>query len=58
MPQYGPIACFSPVIITDFTKVERTLQDIRSGNFPDSTRPTTTFPDRMRFQNGDLFLPA
>ena len=35
--------------LTEFAKVENTLQDISSGNLPDFTRPTTTLPDRMRF---------
>ena len=28
--------------VAEFTKVEKTLQDIRFGNLPDFTRPTTT----------------
>ena len=46
------------LLTAEVTKVEKTLQDIRSGNLPDFTRPTTTLPDRMRFQSGNLFLPA
>ena len=34
-----------------FVKVDESLQDIRSGNLLDFTRPTTILPDRRPFPN-------
>ena len=40
-----------PSQLPEFAKVDETLQDIRSGNLLDFTRPTTTLLDRMPFPN-------
>ena len=37
---------------SEFAKVGETLQDIRSGDLPDFTRPTTTLPDRIYCDKG------
>lgn len=39
----------------EFTKVDETLQDIRSGNLSDFTRPTTFLLDRTILPNALFF---
>ena len=50
----GPNTGWGGTETAEFTKVAEPLQDIRSGNLSDFTRPTTLLPDRIQFQKASV----